>query len=299
MSYRSKSTENGSAQGGGEGRSGFDPGASVDPREFRAGVDRFEADIDQAIASELAPRLMLAHRVRAPSLSGRPLGTAGAVSRADIDIFVELVLEDEPGVCGAFIEQLIQRGVSRVDILTGLLAATARRLGDMWDRDERGLVEVTLGLCRLHRELRERDWSGGRDLRPATDAPKVLLATLCGDQHIFGLVIVGEMFRQAGWRVATEGAATAAALAARLADEEIDVVGLSASCDIDAADAARDIKRLRAASKNPDLKIFVGGRIFIENQSLVSETGADGLATDAKSAPALAAKLVEVDVERC
>ena len=271
-------------------------------------------DINSAIETEFVPRLMLAHTVRrkASLLSVNAGGTSG-LRKTDRDEFVALVLDGEDRECAAFVEKLLARGVSGDAILMDLLAGAARRLGEMWERDEQDLVVVTLGLCRLHQLLRERAWSDARSDGRSSGAksgfargfgrgaggPKILLATICGDQHMFGLLLVAEMFRKAGWRVVIEGGAELDEVAEVVGRENFDVVGMSASCAFSTAEAAREIGELRAASKNRDLKVFVGGLVFSENPALVAALGADGWARDAKSAPALASNLLDAAANHC
>jgi hypothetical protein len=53
------------------------------------------------------------------------------------------------------------------------------------------------------------------------------------------------------------------------------------------------VSRLRADSRNPDLRIMVGGRMFMDQPGLADETGADGSALDANDALRLANRLIQ------
>ena len=50
---------------------------------------------------------------------------------------------------------------------------------------------------------------------------------------------------------------------------------------------------LRRASRNPDLVILVGGRVFSERPELAQDVGADGTAADGELAVALAVTILE------
>jgi methanogenic corrinoid protein MtbC1 len=70
-----------------------------------------------------------------------------------------------------------------------------------------------------------------------------------------------------------------------LRDEWFDVVGFSVTCDSRLSHLQREIRRVRACSRNPHVGIIVGGRVFNERPDLVRRIGADGCAADARSAP--------------
>lgn len=44
------------------------------------------------------------------------------------------------------------------------------------------------------------------------------------------------------------------------------------------------IKTIRQTSRNRDIVVLVGGRLFLEQPELVAEVGADGMALDARDA---------------
>ncbi len=72
-----------------------------------------------------------------------------------------------------------------------------------------------------------------------------------------------------------------------------------AACSAFADDIAEEIKILRAASLNQDIKVIVGGRLFSNAPELVERVGADGVAGDAKSAPAIGKELLAANGVHC
>jgi methylmalonyl-CoA mutase cobalamin-binding subunit len=191
------------------------------------------------------------------------------------------------------VDELLREGVSQEAVFLELLPQAARCLGELWEEDRCDFSDVTLGLCRLHEVL--RDHSVVQDARGpaiAGDAPRILLATACADQHVFGVVLVAEFFRRAGWRVWSEPGAFRDQLAALLARERFDVLGLSAACSLLPDDVANDIETFRKASLHIGLRVLVGGRLFVDAPALVARVGADGAAPDARSAPAAASALL-------
>jgi len=75
--------------------------------------------------------------------------------------------------------------------------------------------------------------------------------------------------------------------------EWFDVIAFSAGCDSRLSHLKRDIARIRTASRNPNVRILVGGQVFSLEQELVRRVGADGWARDAKEAPVIVRQLLE------
>ncbi|MFM9827954.1 MAG: B12-binding domain-containing protein [Sphingomonas sp.] len=190
-----------------------------------------------------------------------------------------------------YVEGLLSRGVSVDCILVDLLAPTARRLGEYWEDDRCDFVDVTMGLWRLQEIVHELGTRLPAERRSPVEL-RALFASMPGDQHSFGAVVVEEMFVREGWLTDRLSDATLPDLLERVAADNIDLVGLTVSCDAHAAALPMAIQALRAASRNPDVQIMVGGRAVIEDPTLVTLAGADGTASDARLAVRIAKDLV-------
>ncbi|MHA7873418.1 MAG: cobalamin B12-binding domain-containing protein, partial [Hyphococcus sp.] len=158
--------------------------------------------LSDTIEGEIIPRLMLAHEALECDADS-DLDKASIVSEDDSDRFLQAILNDSATAAHQQIDALVARGVSRDAICLELMATTARRLGDMWDNDLCDFTQVTIGLCRLHEILRNNSAlsvdADSTVRHGGVGAPRVLLSTACGDQHVFGVVMVAEFFREAGW----------------------------------------------------------------------------------------------------
>lgn len=237
----------------------------------------------RTIEGEIIPRLMLSHQSAA---RGADVICPNALSPTEEDRtrFLWVVMKESAAASRAFVNDLIARGISRETIYLDLLTNAARRLGELWEEDLCDFTDVTIGLCRLHQVLREQSSLYDVEYAGRAQAPKILLATACADQHVFGVVMVAEFFRREGWAVWCEPAAAQAELLKLVAKEWFDVIGLSAACTTNADLIGDEITALRAASRNPDVSVLVGGRLFAERPDLVAEVGADGSASDARLA---------------
>jgi methanogenic corrinoid protein MtbC1 len=267
--------------------------APAQPSAVPADADVRLARLAQAIEHEIIPRLMMAHRA-APtcptvSLDGPTLGAG------DVEEFTRLVLESNDEAAQACVDTLIARGVAVESIYHDLLAPTARHLGELWNEDLCDFTEVTLGLGRLQRVLRE---TSAQLAAPAVTGAvrevdrRILLLPSPGEQHTFGLVMVAEFFRRAGWDVAGGPWEAGEDAVALVGDEWYDVVGFSLGHDSHVDRLADCIAAVRQASRNGNVVIMVGGPLVGERPEIAQRVGADLHASDGRHAPGLAERIV-------
>lgn len=242
------------------------------------------------IESEIIPRLMVAHATVAPAT----MATARdqVIDDSEIDALTPLVMHVEADAVLAHIETILARGIAVDTVMVDLLAPTARRLGELWEDDRCDFVDVTMGLWRLQEVVHEIAGHFPADRVQAAGGHRALFASMPGDQHNFGTVVIDELFRRGGWLTDRISEAEVADLVKRVADEWFDLVGLTISCDCHIATAPSMIVALRNVSRNPRVCIMVGGRVFSANPDLAARVGADGTAGDAKVALEVAVELV-------
>lgn len=244
----------------------------------------------RAIEHEIIPRLMLAHRPpndRFPA----PAFTNHRVSRQDVEEFSRLVLSPDEDLALPCVAAMRAKGVSVETIYLDLLAPVARYLGDMWDQDLCDFTEVTIGLGRLHRVLRELSPAFSRLNNCPASGRRVLLLPAPGEQHTFGLVMVAEFFRRAGWDVAGGPWEAGGDPSVMVQREWFDVVGFSMANHLHLEDLGRCIRKVRKSALNTNIGIIVGGPAFATNPEYVDLVDADAAANDGSKAPALAEKL--------
>lgn len=259
-------------------------GRSVSDDEVRIGV------LVRTIEHEIIPRLMLAHRT-APQCLDLP-EASGGITPVDIERFVKLVLSPEDDLAAACVQAMRTAGRTAQDICLGLLAPVARRLGEMWEQDLCDFTDVTFGLGRLHHILRDL----GPDFEQAQDAPangrRILLLPAPGEQHTFGLVMVAEFFRHAGWQVEVGLAGDGDDPLAPVHGEWFDVIGFSAGAEAHVEALRKCVAHVRKVAANPRVCIMVGGNLFLREPGHVQGVGADGVAFDGPSSPTVAEQLV-------
>ncbi|MCR9219998.1 MAG: cobalamin B12-binding domain-containing protein [Alphaproteobacteria bacterium] len=286
----------------------------------RADDRREEADyLNRTIEAEIIPRLIRAHDGNCliqEAQDATEKTAALEIGAHDVARFAETLLSDEGDAPLSTLWRLRRRGASLERLYVDLLAPAARLLGEQWSDDRRSFADVTVGLSRLQHMLRALspafaadssdadgeaadddtvdgtgDRTGGCE---AVDSPprRILLASAPGEQHTFGLFMVEEFFRRAGWEVFSLACATAEELLDVIASQRISVVGLSLSRN-DLLDAvASFIDRIRQQSLNSGVSILVGGRVFADSPELVERVGADACVLDARHSVAQAETLI-------
>lgn len=244
-------------------------------------------DLAQLIEGEIIPRLLAAHQNGRSEVVPMNLGV---IAPGELESFARETMVADLSSLVEQIERLMRRGLSVETVYFDLLSPAAKLLGDWWERDDCTFADVTVGLCRLQQlvyEFADRVHveDGGGDGRTA------LFALTPGDQHSFGLIMVVEYFRQAGWRTVCMPDATAQDLEAIVQSERFDLIGFSMANERWLEPLTPLIARLRAVSRNGSVQVMVGGRAFSDHPERVTQVGADQTATDAREAVKTAARL--------
>lgn len=236
----------------------------------------------RTIESEIIPRLVLSHHHR----GGQPSDPhALAPAGSDVTDFVALLRSPTPGAAADHVKNLQASGLALDRIYLELLTPAARLLGTLWEADTCDFTEVTLGLWRLHQVVMDLSAEFMQDAPVPNHSRRALLAASPGSTHTFGVVVLGEFFRRAGWDTVVESQAKSAELQDKVHRVAFDVVGISVSTEGELARLPALILGLRRASRNPDLRVLVGGPVFQAGGSaLAAQAGADACAADARQA---------------
>jgi methanogenic corrinoid protein MtbC1 len=266
----------------------------TEDRPGRGGSGRYRsAGLARTIEGEIIPRLVLAQRASASdaeSLRRDPL----VLDDSHVEQLAELLITGDGSIPQAYVDSIREQGVSLGAIYLDLLAPTARRLGEMWREDRCSFFEVTLGLCGLHQVLRGLAPGTVQGRRDAALERRVLLVPAPGEQHTFGLVMVGEFFRRSGWDVRFETPETVGDLSRLVRGEWFAIVGMTVGCETPLKCVAPAILAARRASCNRALGVMVGGSLINARPGLVSLMGADATAGDGRRAVQQAENVVKL-----
>lgn len=243
------------------------------------------------VEAEIIPRLMLAYREQ------RVDALYSVIRTPEVEAFARALLERTPDSATRLLDAHCARGVPLEAIYLQLFAPAARYLGELWESDLCNFSQVTLCLWRLQSLLHDLNPSfrtGKSGTARSTAERRILLGTLPGQQHTFGLSILSEFFRRDGWVVLSIPAPDPGELLASLSMQWFDVLALSASMDGEADDLGKTIKAARKTSQNPRLMVMVGGPLFLRRPELADEVGADCMSADATEAVLLASQLIQI-----
>lgn len=269
------------------------PRARPAARRGDAGSDATEtrlAQLARTIEAEIIPRLVLAHRHPPDHRTVRGGGdlSPGEEEQAE---FTRLVLTQDVDALLAAVDAMRARGMALDTVYLQLFAPTARHLGRLWDEDLCDFTEVTVGLWRLQQLMREFSPAFRNECDRDQSAHRCLLAPMPGEQHTFGLYMVAEFFRRAGWDVCDFPPTSVSDLVSLVRREAFAFAGLSLSCESRLDAMAACIAEIRRASRNRAIGVMVGGTVFLDHPEWVARVGADMTACDGREAVRLAEKM--------
>ena len=236
-------------------------------------------DLARIVEGEIIPRLMLVHRNGSQAeRENSPLGPELA------ERFALYALSSGHDSLLAIVGTLLQQGASIEAIYVDLLGPAARRLGEFWEDDRVSFADVTIALGRLQHIVRELSIQGPQETTAASFGRSALFAPAPGEQHTFGLIIIEEFFRRSGWRTWAELSGSIDEVVSAVQAHHFDLFGMTAGSDDRLDQIAPMVMSVRKASRNRNITVMVGGRLFIERPELVAKIGADAMATDARQA---------------
>lgn len=252
----------------------------------------------RVIEADIIPRLLVAHK-NGNDVRVRPNAISDSAIPTDFtERFAAATLTEEVGPLMSQVETIMLGGVDVETVYLDLLAPAARQLGSWWDQDACDFVDVTMGLWRLQEIVHALSaLVPGAAVIPGAER-RALFSPAPGEQHGLGALIVEEFFRRAGWQTWSAPALDDHELVALAAGRSFDLIGLTVSVERHVAPLARTIAQVRRASRNPQVLILVGGRVFTDNPQLAVEIGADGTAADGQLAVQLAETLLNSDARR-
>jgi methanogenic corrinoid protein MtbC1 len=246
------------------------------PRGERSEAARRDA-LSRTIEAEIIPRLMLVH---ASDECGEEAARDSMPTRAEAIELANLVIEHEVEVASSYVAVLRARGVTLETIFLHLLAPAAQHLDQFWREDRADFCDITIALSRLQQLLRELGTRFEAEGEPSVEEKRMLLCTTPSETHTFGVSIVEEFMRRAGWDTTCAPQANVAEIGKILRQEWYDVIGFSLSCESLLAELASSIDVIRRRSRNPRIGILVGGRYFNEHPESAGLVGADLVAFD-------------------
>jgi MerR family transcriptional regulator, light-induced transcriptional regulator len=244
----------------------------------------------QVVEGEIIPRLMLAHQTFAPTDSKSSPPTN--LPDDEIENFAKLTVAGEVDDLEDYIVGLTRKGVPEEAVYLELMAPAARKLGIYWEQDDVSFADVTIGLGRLQTLLYRISSRHRSTYETQASVGKGLFVTPHGAQHSFGIRMVDDLFRRAGWKTICEPDISIQDLVALVSNNSFNLVGLGLSVESQIDIAEKMITEVRAASRNRNVKIMLGGSLLTNRADINERLGADFCALDAREAVTIARNVI-------
>jgi methylmalonyl-CoA mutase cobalamin-binding domain/chain len=205
--------------------------------------------------------------------------------------YLDALLRGERRMASQLVLDAVQQGTSIRDAYLHVFQQSQYEIGRLWQMNRITVAQehyctaaTQLIMSQLYPRLFEADRIG-----------RCLVATCVGDElHELGVRMVADFFEMEGWDTYYVGAnAPAQSILQAVAEQEADLLGISATMTFHLRDVASLIAQVRKAHTGRDVTILVGGYPFNVAPDLWQELGADGHARDAEKAVGLANQLLE------
>jgi methanogenic corrinoid protein MtbC1 len=153
----------------------------------------------------------------------------------------------------------------------------ARRLDDLWGRDECDFLAVTLAAGTLSRALHrfETECGAGHEAVAPADAPTLLLAPAPGETHTLGLQLAASGLTRGGWHVVCDAGLSLPELLTVVRRVKPEVIGLSVASHDVVRTLPHVIAALRRMGPGAPRAIFLGGQAVDCDPELAHRVGAD------------------------
>ena len=253
-----------------------------------------QSSILSIVESQIIPRLLVSERIGKPHLT-LVSSSKTMPSIKEIEIFIDLCLSKSSKDAQSFVDDFLDKGLSKEDIFLELITPAAQYLGSQWDDDRMDFSQVNLGLVRLHSIANEIRCTSKSDQFAKGKARRVMMASAPGSMHMLGTTIVADFFRKEDWQVVVAISSSANELVQTVSNEWFDVLGLSLSIDQQLTGLADLIDQLKSLSLNPRMVVMLGGPIFSAKKLDANDFGANGICDNAKHAVGLAVSLLPKD----
>lgn len=193
------------------------------------------------------------HAMALDALAGRPDAIVASLTRA------------------AEVLGTAQRAIDEVFV------AAARRLDDLWGRDECDFLAVTLAAGTLSRALHrfETECGAGHQVVAPVDAPTLLLAPAPGETHTLGLQLAATQLTRSGWHVVCDAGLSLPELLTIVRRVKPDAIGLSVASHEVVRHLSQVISALRRMGPGAPRLIFLGGMAVESDPDLPARVGAD------------------------
>ncbi len=214
------------------------------------------------------------------------LQQSGRLPRRRIAEFVKQLFDDKGDRCQKTVDATAAKCGDPQKVVEVLFEPAARMIGENWCADECDFMKVTIAMNRIQ-VLFRRLATQFPSMRP--DMTRcVLLTPAPGEQHSFGLAVVEDAFRRAGWEVDSCLCGEQDEMFRLASTNSYQIIGISVSVERLMVDLSGIVLRLRTNARDKSVFLMAGGSMVMQNPRAALDVGFDLLAVDASSAVGLA-----------
>lgn len=254
----------------------------------------YSADLGHAVACEIIPRLLASWGSDKTQPANGPLLVRGSRAYIGVEDFATLLINQREAEISDCLFNLFDQGATVEWLYLELMTRTARHIGTLWEQDRCGMVDVTLALGSLQNLMHQYSPVFQRECLSSDSRRRALLLPALGEQHTFGLSLIGEFFRRAGWDLWGWPMLQEKDLMSLVRNEWFAVVGFTIGAEVNLAGLTALIRDLRRVSSNRSLRIMIGGPLVLKFPQLVKTLGADATGVDARQAVRQAESLLRL-----
>ncbi len=241
----------------------------------------FQKDLLAGEAGDISNTDFLQLALEALSIVAEDESTDRAPAAPVEAFFQAFAFGDEFDRSEAF-ERLRKTGQTDDDLIDLVIPETARRIGELWTRDEMSFGQVTIAATHLQELV--RTISGNPD-RLATTIPlglSILIAIPAGETHTMGAFVAADQFRRLGLMVHLAICQTPAEIANVVKNQNFAMIGISSASRRRLQEISDIVKCVRDCGVSTP--IVLGGNIVQIVPDAVDITGVDLAASNAGEA---------------
>jgi methanogenic corrinoid protein MtbC1 len=242
--------------------------------------DECKEFLEDVIGQQLIPRLLNSQHYNERLVTAEVSG-ASAAALPEFSDFSDACQQGDALRVNTIVDLLIVQGFSQERIFLELITPAARHLGALWDSDLCSFADVTCGLAILHHVVYRLGYEFREGPHDKSAQTNVMMCCAPGSMHLLGVTIVGDLFRREGASVVIEVSSTEEELTRAVENEWFDVIGISVAIESQLLHLKSLIAKLKKASGNPNVKVLLGGPIFMLVEATPGMFGADAISNNA------------------
>ena len=200
-----------------------------------------------------------------------------------MDLHLHLHDHDDPSLLRGALLDLTHAGIPPEEVIDFYVPEAARRLGEQWCEDGLSFADVTIGVARLQRIVRDLSIDPRNHVHAGRGTKSILVAVAEGEYHTLGAMILTEQFRRIGASVRLLFGDDARDTQRIVATGDFDAIFVSLAVPDRLGPVRELIDQVRQVLPKPT-PIVVGGAIGNSGLDVKKLTGADYATTDPKEA---------------